>query len=265
MYTMLPGMSAILSTDTLESNLQRQVKTILPDIRIGSEDGNASPAQIRTLIDELISDDRMLLMLDQVWQGERILAAELEHELDGAEPLMWWPIRPAIRMTSYRMMLHANAAGEQFKSSPTPYAGPSVFPSQPTFVPPLYRLTHMDSQIQFFSIQWTRLLAGDRSVPKALGILLAIQLYRFDHGGALPESLEEMVPAYFAEVPIDPESAARFQYARDGLPFSEGQPVVFINPGNMTIPTTAPQVSPQHSQFKFWTAEPLSTEPPSDE
>lgn len=249
MYGMIPGMSAMVTTNPLEMELQRQIDAMVSDLRIGSAPGNASPEQVRRLIDELISDDRLMLMIDSVWQGERVLAAELERELEPTDTITWWPIRPAARMASYRMMLQANEYGAQFRKSPVPVSAPALLPSPPTFMPPLYRVTHLESQIQMFSAHWSRMVVQYRTSAKVVGIKLAIKLYRAEHNGALPESLDEMVPVYWAEVPVDPATGLRFQFAPEGLTPGEGGPSIYLDAGDNAGPASAPQTSWQYPQF----------------
>jgi hypothetical protein len=59
----------------------------------------------------------------------------------------------------------------------------------------------------------------DRLASRRLGaVVLAVRLYRDDHGGALPSSLDELVPAYLPAVPDDPTSdrPAKARYRPDG-------------------------------------------------
>jgi hypothetical protein len=43
---------------------------------------------------------------------------------------------------------------------------------------------------------------------------LAIEQYRLDHGGALPDTLEQLVPQYLTSVPTDPFDGAPLVYER---------------------------------------------------
>jgi hypothetical protein len=47
-------------------------------------------------------------------------------------------------------------------------------------------------------------------------VCLAVRLYAADHGGALPEKLDDLVPNYLPSVPLDPLAAgAKLRYVND--------------------------------------------------
>ena len=54
------------------------------------------------------------------------------------------------------------------------------------------------------------------AVQRATLIVLALQGWRLEHG-ALPETLSELAPTWFAQVPVDPMTGMPFQYYPNGL------------------------------------------------
>ena len=54
------------------------------------------------------------------------------------------------------------------------------------------------------------------AVQRATLIVLALQGWRLEHG-ALPKTLSELAPTWFAQVPVDPMTGMPFQYYPNGL------------------------------------------------
>ena len=73
----------------------------------------------------------------------------------------------------------------------------------------------MDPQVLFTSSQyyWLQSVLNRRSTQ----LLLALEAWRLEHG-APPESLDELVGPYFAQLPRDPYSGRNFLYFPNGLP-----------------------------------------------
>lgn len=55
----------------------------------------------------------------------------------------------------------------------------------------------------------------DLAARRVLAATLAIERYRRDHAGTIPSSLQALVPAYFAAVPLDPFSGDPLTYTPD--------------------------------------------------
>lgn len=64
---------------------------------------------------------------------------------------------------------------------------------------------------------------------------LAIQLYRADHKGAFPKTLDELVPDYLPTIPTDPYSSTNapisYEILPHGWPDGKDRPVLFITSG----------------------------------
>jgi hypothetical protein len=83
---------------------------------------------------------------------------------------------------------------------------------------------------------------------------LAIQLYRADHAGAFPPSLDALVPDYLPRVPQDPLSTGgepiRYVVAKGALPGGGDRPLVY-SVGTDGVDNTAADLKslPKHPSF----------------
>lgn len=75
---------------------------------------------------------------------------------------------------------------------------------------------------------WASLAALDETQRRALRLILAIKAWQIEHG-ELPKSLDQLVPAYFDRVPLDPWTGEPFGYEPAGFPiaFEFEQPARF--------------------------------------
>jgi hypothetical protein len=78
--------------------------------------------------------------------------------------------------------------------------------------------THVAMQLGPRAETWNSVLRGVRAVQKLAAAALAVQLWRHDHDGRVPATLDELVPEYLPAVPIDADDQARapVRYRRDG-------------------------------------------------
>jgi hypothetical protein len=62
-------------------------------------------------------------------------------------------------------------------------------------------------------------------------VMLAIRLYRADHAGAFPPSLDALVPAYLPRVPVDPAAGdgrpVKYLVIKGGLPDGGDRPILY--------------------------------------
>ncbi len=59
----------------------------------------------------------------------------------------------------------------------------------------------------------------DLAARRTIVATLAVERFRADRGGALPESLDALVPAYLAAVPLDPFTGRALRYTRSPLSY----------------------------------------------
>jgi hypothetical protein len=67
--------------------------------------------------------------------------------------------------------------------------------------------------IEWLAWNWTR----GETQRRATRIVMAIEAWKLDHQGALPEHFNQLRPSYLNSVPLDPYSGGFFYYVRDGL------------------------------------------------
>jgi hypothetical protein len=91
------------------------------------------------------------------------------------------------------------------------YAGHEAF-AKGGFVP-----THVAMQLGPGTETWNSVLSRVRAVQKLAATALAVQLHRMDHGGQLPQRVEELVPKYLPSVPIDSldQATSPIRYRRE--------------------------------------------------
>ena len=73
--------------------------------------------------------------------------------------------------------------------------------------------------------RWTR----EETQRRATRIIMAIEGWKVEHQGELPERLSQLRGSYLSDVPLDPYSAGVFYYVREGIA-SPGWPTVPRNP-----------------------------------
>lgn len=176
------------------------VEQIAADLRIGEGADAASPADIEATIDLLLAD---------VWKHvarscHAILIVDREDAAAAAGSSHWF-IRPAYQLDVTRFWrrghLYAKAVPHGYPAT-TAVAG-EPFSWWTGF--DLHVMTRRYSQGATGSMDRNVALAARASADcRAAAVLLAIQLYRLDHAGALPPDLNKLVPAYLPRVPEDP-------------------------------------------------------------
>jgi hypothetical protein len=213
------GIGAITSDAAI--NLSREMA--IADESAATRPGGApaSRAQVFQLIADL-SDERQYRL-----GGIRSLYGERTGALDSikALPMQAMPsaglnvFRPAFQLDVINM-LRAETQVSLAMGQPTLASARALMPN----IQPMHNrqgvsmLTHLLSSIltpslNRFAVTHYRGLTDRRAAV----IALAIRLWRFDHDGKWPASLDDLVPGYLAATPVDPMSptAAPFHYKPD--------------------------------------------------
>ena len=58
----------------------------------------------------------------------------------------------------------------------------------------------------------------EETTRRATHVIMAIEAWKVDHKGDLPEHLSQLVGAYLDKLPLDPYSGTQFYYVRKGIP-----------------------------------------------
>jgi hypothetical protein len=189
---------------------------VVPGSDLHPTSGPATTAQLRALIAQILDDGNYRLAGQTTWYGERIMAVDdaaptyLLAMPMGSPQHQWllWPLRPMFQLDALRMFRSettiAHAAGE-----PT---APAAAAKAPTIVPsrspsPMRRITTLFTDIMMPS-SGRAIVTHFRGLTdrRMAAVLLAIRLYKVEHGGAAPPNLQALVPDYLPAVPVDPFS-----------------------------------------------------------
>jgi hypothetical protein len=187
-----------------------------PDLRVGGA-GGASREQVRALVAELLDDRALNEGQRRAWVGERVMQLELPRtalaggggavafggmslNIPGAG-FVWKPMlndnaRAMSRFTTAMMKAMASSRDLASYNANLGDPVPEVKRS-----PGRYTLTSILMPSLNRAAQQHYLLLADRRLAATC---LAVRLYATDHQGALPERLDDLVPAYLPAVPLDP-------------------------------------------------------------
>ncbi|HEX8523108.1 MAG TPA: hypothetical protein VF669_12700 [Tepidisphaeraceae bacterium] len=226
------------------------LEQLTPELRMGGGERAATEASVRGLIADL-SDERLMVEGASVaWQGEQMM------RLDGPEraamdslplPVLGRVLAPMFRLdalsSARELDLVADAVMQptyaQARALLPGAAGPMR--NQSLFYVIAHNLSMRSTGV--WTGRLTQMTFEARARRKVVATALAVKLYQKDHAGALPATLDELVPRYLPAVPVDPTSAAseRLLYRADGP-----DPIVYARGSNQRddggagVPTTAP-------------------------
>jgi hypothetical protein len=208
------GIDAI-ATDIIE-NLTPALQIANPkEQKVGDP---ATPRQIRDLISDLLNEDQYRRAVIHAWQGERMFALDFSQFIADGNTVSWltiphgkaiWLIGPAFRLDGLRV----TAADSQAACA----AALPDWPSAQAHLAANSRgeTSDIENVSRVFSTFFVP--AGTRAVQqhfrilverRAAAIELALHLYRVEHDGKLPPTLQELVPEYLPYVPADPMARA---------------------------------------------------------
>ena len=223
--------------------------SLLPATQPAAAPRPASRAQVQQLIAELLDDEH--------WREamKRSLADERANTIDTG---LWFGrqsrlLRPAFELDvvrladDYRPYLRAaeqstwpaaaqviTAAGKVTARPPAKHYLFGVGPAAPANARrPVINYARLlsDSDLQGSGGRVIMQDMRTRQQRRMTAVSLAAQLYRADHGGAWPASLQDLVPKYLPSVPADPFSPQgaplRYLLARGALPGGGDRPVVY--------------------------------------
>jgi hypothetical protein len=233
------------------------------DLRIGTGAGEAPPQRVRELIAMLLDDTLPAESQRHALLGERMMQYDMSRAIAagnvapnavmGAPPppgrltLLGRLIKPTVLDDGVLMTRHTTALMDAAQAAPNWPAFKTTAPQRPAEVA---------------EKSWKHLIAAilmpslDRAVQthfrsqfdrRTAAVFLAMRMYAVDHGGALPDSLDALVPNYLPSIPNDPfaPTTQPLKYAGGG---SDGAgPIVYSvgengtdDGGSEQEPTTAP-------------------------
>jgi hypothetical protein len=221
--------------------------------RPGATQPAARPAtreQVRALIAELI-DER-----DQLRDLRRSFVAERAASLDTAD---WIGSRASLLRPMFQLdavqLVRANNALVAASTLPNSQAVTKAASAEPLLQGSLRQIPGVfspgvpapgapakDPPVDYTRILGTHLIGSNlvraieadirvRTERRLAAVALAVRLYRVDHDGQFPPSLEALVPAYLPEVPVDPAAPdgrpLKYLVIKGGLPDGGDRPIVY--------------------------------------
>ena len=246
---------------------------LLPTTQPAGQPRPATRAQVGQLIAELLdeeewqqgvkralADERANLLDTGLWFGRKSRLLHPMFELEVARLAEdHRPYLDAAEQPTWPAAAQAMAA-----------AGKVVAPPPPKFY--LFGVGPAAANARRPVVDYARLL-GDSDLPASGGrvimqemrtrqqrrmtaVSLAAQLYRADHGGTWPASLQELVPKYLPAVPADPfdpgGAPLRYLLARGALPGGGDRPVVYSVGDNGRDDTPDAKALPPEPHFGWY-------------
>jgi hypothetical protein len=221
--------------------------------RTGATQPAARPAtreQVRALIAELLDESDQLRNLRRSFVVERAASLDTADWFGSRAPLL----RPMFQLDAVRMVRADNTliAAATLPNSP---AVNNALSAEPLLKGELRQIAAVFSPVRaapgarakFPPVDHTRILSTHviganlaRSIEVDMRVrmerrlaaaALAARLYRLDHAGQFPPSLEALVPAYLPQVPIDPAAPdgrpLKYLIIKGGLPDGGDRPIVY--------------------------------------
>ena len=130
---------------------------------------------------------------------------------------IWSDAIDAARTPWPQRLQAAEDVRRRYESETTPAVGRSLL-TEPDLVPmvvwwgPAIALEELRMAVRVRPAGGPAYGPGQIIVDRSAQIAIAIERYRRDHAGALPDTLDALVPAYLSEIPADPLTGASLLY-----------------------------------------------------
>jgi hypothetical protein len=198
----------------------KAVQDMAPDLKIGSDQGDASPQQISQLIAKLLDDKPLLAGRRRAFRGERMIELDVARciasgRIDFASIASGKPATPAT--AALGVALKPMALGDgliMIRRTSAILAALEASPDWPTYklkspgeLPA--EITNAKFRHALANITMPAFAHAAQSDYRGMAtrrlaaVALAIRWYAVDHGGKTPEKLSDLVPQYLPAVPLD--------------------------------------------------------------
>jgi hypothetical protein len=184
----------------------------------GGEDSSpaaADPEDLRALIRDLLDERAWCDAEARVWYASRMALLDVVPRLPDNPPPRWgflaWALRPMLEMELLRQARLVGAAAEPVRKGSNFAQAREALPRRISEEDRsrLDRLIHDADDRWGGSAEYLRQVSFKAVADRRLtAVALAVRLYRADHGGDWPASVEALVPGYLPHVPHDPYAAA---------------------------------------------------------
>jgi hypothetical protein len=213
----------------------------------------ATRAQVRALIGELLDEREQLDDLRRAMVLERAASVDLADWFGAKAPV----VRPMFALDAVRLVRAGNALVAA-STLPNSQAVKQALRAQPA-LQGSRQLPALANRGLWATVMWsrppakqpavdyTRILSTDlvnssfglaieqdirvRTERRLTAVSLAFRLYRVDHAGQFPPSLDALVPQYLPQVPVDPAAPdgrpLKYLLIKGGLPDGGDRPIVY--------------------------------------
>jgi hypothetical protein len=275
----------LTSVYSIEANVLGRLEMIVMQLTVAAEEGGdaapvtlpnphpskrpATRAQVRAFIAELLDDQDRVDALRRGFVTERAVQADMAGWFGRNVPVL----RPMFELDGLRV-LPAGDARVKAAEQPDFQAARDALRNNPAFaaaapqtpIPGGKPATGPAARRR--PVDYTRLLTTDvipamggginrvidydmqaRAERRLAAALLAAQLYRADHVGQVPPTLEALVPKYLPKLPVDPFAAGgqplRYVLVHGALPGGGDRALVYSTGGDGADDTTTRGLGPQ--------------------
>ena len=186
---------------------------LAPDLRIGTSKGDATPADVRKMIDTLLDDAPLREGMRRAFRGERMLQYDAMDSMArgvpiqlqrGGPPTAYRPVAryltgPMFKQNARAMLDHMTTLLPVVDEADLP-AAQAKLPAKPKGGNPLNVFVQILVPSLERAVETQHRVNSDRRLAATV---LAIRWYQLDHNGQRPAKLADLVPKYLPSVPKD--------------------------------------------------------------
>jgi hypothetical protein len=177
----------------------------------------ASREQVEALIAELLDETETRHSETRMWYGEGAADLDTVHYMRnpfGSRHWTAWPFEPMFDLDGLAIYRSDSRAADATTAPNWPAAEATIPDQSGDRQSPMEFATQIYSRILgTSSARVANLFYHVVTERRAAAVMLSVRLYRLDHDGHLPATLQELAPRYLPAVPIDPMAADGRQFA----------------------------------------------------
>jgi hypothetical protein len=186
---------------------------LAPDLRTGTGSGEASPADVRRLIDELLDEKQQVEALKWCLRGERMSQLDTMRATMNGITVNQTTGTPARRKTAWMFLVrpYFNHNASVLLDRMTTMIESSDQPNLPAALKSVPKTPQQKSRLTLLADLLLPSLERSTEVHyrcltdrRLAAIALAIRWYACEHGGELPADLAALTPKYLPAIPSDP-------------------------------------------------------------
>ena len=199
--------------------LTSTIEQVAPDLNFDGAGAPAGVAQVRSLIADLLDDRATQQQAVRAWYGERMMELDTAAWAAHSGGMIGFRTPITLRAPIELDVLRATDSVSRAAIAAAELSWPAARAKIPD-TESADDLSHLEELSTALShllrVSSWRVIENsfrDLTARRAAAIELAVRLYRLDHEGHYPNTLQALVPAYLPYVPVDP-------FAADGRPMS---------------------------------------------